>query len=315
MKERRMIKMKKYIAAVLAAAVMIVFTPKLFGLAFNNSFPAKGQKDFTLTLTENGSMITLSAEEYLTGCLFAQIDVSYEEEVLKAQAAAAYTYALRLCADGTELSDSTSLCQPYFTPAKAKEYYGDSYEKYLPKVKEAASYGASHGIYYENKPIYSVYCSVSAGASAHPDYIWGLSMPYLARAECPKDSEYKNFRAENEITAEDVRNRLLQYDPAIEMPLDYSLWFSDMIRDEYGYVISARVGGKTLSGGDLWRILKLRSTAFEIIWNKISFTVITKGYGHGAGMSQYTANEMAKEGKTAEEILEYFYKGAEVKKV
>lgn len=315
MKERRMIKMKKYIAAVLAAAVMIVFTPKLFGLAFNNSFPAKGQKDFTLTLTENGSTITLSAEEYLTGCLFAQIDVSYEEEALKAQAAAAYTYALRLCADGTELSDSTSLCQPYFTPAKAKEYYGDSYEKYLSKVKEAASYGASHGIYYENKPIYSVYCSVSAGASAHPDYIWGLSMPYLARAECPKDSEYKNFRAENEITAEDVRDRLLQYDPAIEMPLDYSLWFSDMIRDEYGYVISAQVGGKTLSGGDLWRILKLRSTAFEIIWNKISFTVITKGYGHGAGMSQYTANEMAKEGKTAEEILEYFYKGAEVKKV
>lgn len=309
------IKMKKYIAVAAAAAVIIAFTPKLFGLAFGNSFPSKGQRDFTLTLTESGSTITVSAEEYLTGCLFAQIDVSYEEEALKAQAAAAYTYALRLCGDGIELSDSTSLCQPYFTPAKAKEYYGDSYEKYLPKVKEAASYGASHAIYYDNKPIYSVYCSVSAGATAHPDYIWDISLPYLKRTECVKDSEYKYFRAENEITADDVRDRLLKYDPAIEMPLDYSLWFSDTIRDEYGYVISAKVGGKTLSGGDLWRILKLRSTAFEIVWNRVSFTVITKGYGHGAGMSQYTANEMAKEGKTAEEILEFFYKGAEVKKV
>ncbi|MCM1055585.1 MAG: SpoIID/LytB domain-containing protein [Bacteroides sp.] len=306
--------MKKYIAAIAAAAVMIALTPKLFGLVFGSSLPAKGQKEFTLTLTESGSVITLSAEDYLTGCLFAQINVSYEEEALKAQAAAAYTYALRLCADGAELSDSTALCQPYFTPAKAKEYYGDSYEKYLPKVREAAEYGAGHAIYYENKPIYSVYCSVSAGASAHPDYIWDLSLPYLARAECPKDLEYKDFLAENEMTADMVRQRLLQYDPAIEMPLDYSLWFSDAVRDEYGYVISVKAGGKTLNGGDLWRILKLRSTAFEIVWNKVSFTIITKGYGHGAGMSQYTANEMAKEGKKAEEILEHFYKGTEIKK-
>lgn len=304
--------MKKYIAMVLAAAAITAFVPKLFGLVFGSSFAGRGMENFTLTLTDSGSVITVSAEEYLIGCLFAQIDVSYEEEALKAQAAAAYTYAMRLCGEGRELSDSSSLCQPYFTPAKAKEYYGDSYETYLPKVRKAAEYGARHGIYYENKPIYSVYCSVSAGATAHPDYIWDISLPYLPRVECPKDREYRGFRAENEITADDVRERLLKYDPAMEMPLDYSLWFSETVRDEYGYVITAKVGGKTLSGGDLWRILKLRSTAFEITWNKVSFNVVTYGHGHGAGMSQFTANEMAKDGKTAEEILNYFYPGCVV---
>ena len=301
--------MKKYIAMILTAAILIAFTPKLFALAFGSSFPSKGKEEFTLTLTESGDVITVSAKEYLTGCLFAQTDVSYEPEALKAQASAAYTYALRLCAEGRELSDSSSLCQPYFTPAKAKEYYGDSYEKYLPKVREAAEYGACHGIYYENKPIYSVYCSVSAGATAHPDYVWGLSLPYLPRVECPKDKEFKNFRAQNEMTADEVRSRLMKYDPAMEMPLDYSLWFSETVRDEYGYVISAKVGGKTLNGGDLWRILNIRSTAFDITWNKVSFTIVTFGHGHGAGMSQYTANEMAKEGKNAEDILKYFYQG------
>ena len=295
--------MKKYAVMIVAAAVLIAGAPKIFALIWGNSFPDRGMKEFTLTLTENGEIITISAEEYLTGCLFAQIDVSYEEEALKAQASAAYTYALRLSGEGRELSDSSALCQPYFTPAKAKEYYGKSYEEYLPKVKKAAEYGASHGIYYENKPIYSVYCSVSAGASAHPDYIWNMSLPYLARAECPKDLEYMYFRTENEMTAESVRDRLLAFDPKIQMPLDYSLWFSD------------KVGGRELSGGELWRILKLRSTAFEITWNGISFTVIAKGHGHGAGMSQYSANEMAKQGMKAEEILGYFYKGAEVKKV
>lgn len=307
--------MKKYIVMALTAAIVIGISPKLFSLIWQNSFPDKGKKEFTLTLSESGEAITVSAEEYLTGCLFAQIDVSYEEEALKAQASAAYTYALRLCSEGRELSDSAALCQPYFTPVRAKEYYGESYEKYLPKVKKAAEYGASHGIYYENKPIYSVYCSVSAGASAHPEYIWNLSLPYLSRAECPKDEEYRYFKAENEMSAESVKEKLISFDPKIQMPLDYSLWFSDAVKDEYGYVISVNVGGRELNGGELWRILKLRSTAFDIIWNGISFTVITKGYGHGAGMSQYSANEMAKEGMTAEEILEYFYKGAQVKKV
>ena len=36
------------------------------------------------------------------------------------------------------------------------------------------------------------------------------------------------------------------------------------------------------------------------------------GNGHGLGMSQWTANEMAKEGKTYEEILQFFFEGTEL---
>jgi stage II sporulation protein D len=32
-----------------------------------------------------------------------------------------------------------------------------------------------------------------------------------------------------------------------------------------------------------------------------------RGYGHGVGMCQYSALQMAKEGKTYREILSYFY--------
>ena len=35
------------------------------------------------------------------------------------------------------------------------------------------------------------------------------------------------------------------------------------------------------------------------------------GYGHGVGMSQTAANEMAKEGYSYEEILEYFFREIE----
>lgn len=307
--------MKKYIimGTIIIAAVLLL--PPAFALVVGNAFPAKSVKELNVTIGETGEVITLTAEEYLIGCLFAQIDVSYEQEALKAQAVAAYTYALRLLDNGNELSDSTALCQPFFTPEKAREYYGDSYSEYLPKVREAAAYGAAHALYYESKPIYSVYHSVSAGVTARPEYIWGISLPYLARADCPADREYLHFETKNEISPEDMRIMLLAHDGTLEMPLDYSLWFTEIQRDENGYVISAKVGEKRLSGGDLWRLLGLRSTCFDISWNGMSFSVTARGYGHCAGMSQYTANVMAGNGCTAEEILGYFYRGAEMKTV
>lgn len=45
----------------------------------------------------------------------------------------------------------------------------------------------------------------------------------------------------------------------------------------------------------------------------IRFKIYGGGYGHGVGMSQNGAQGMAKEGKTYEKILEFFYKGAELR--
>lgn len=304
--------MKRYLVMTVTALCLIMSVPRLFSGAFSELSEPEAQREFTLTLIETGKEITLSAEEYLVGCLFAQIDVSYHLEALKAQAAAAYTYALRLLLEGRELSDSTAYCQPYFTPADAKEYYGDSYEKYLPAVREAAAYGAAHPIYYDNKPIYSVYHSVSTGATSRPEYIWGLNLPYLASKGCPEDLNYKDLYSSKEISADNMRRLLLYYDPALQMPLDYSQWFTNIIRNENGYVQTVDIGGKTVSGGEAWRALELRSTAFDIQWNGIGFTVSCRGCGHGAGMSQYCANAMAVRGKNAKEILEYFYDGCAV---
>lgn len=43
-----------------------------------------------------------------------------------------------------------------------------------------------------------------------------------------------------------------------------------------------------------------------------SFRIAGSGFGHGVGMSQYGAFAMAKSGSTAEQILEYYYPGAQL---
>ena len=42
---------------------------------------------------------------------------------------------------------------------------------------------------------------------------------------------------------------------------------------------------------------------------------VTRGEGQGVGMSQYSANRMAKEGGTYESVLQYFFEGTELKEV
>lgn len=44
-----------------------------------------------------------------------------------------------------------------------------------------------------------------------------------------------------------------------------------------------------------------------------TFTVWGGGYGHGVGMSQNGAQQMAREGNDYKDILTFFYEGAEVR--
>lgn len=52
---------------------------------------------------------------------------------------------------------------------------------------------------------------------------------------------------------------------------------------------------------------------FEINSSPDAFILNGRGWGHGIGMSQYGARQMAEEGFTYKEILEYYYTGVEVR--
>ena len=80
-------------------------------------------------------------------------------------------------------------------------------------------------------------------------------------------------------------------------------------------VKTVRFGSHELSGVETRTIFGLKSTNFEITKQegKIKFSV--KGYGHGVGMSQTSADALAKQGKTAEDIIHHFYQDVEIKQI
>lgn len=78
-------------------------------------------------------------------------------------------------------------------------------------------------------------------------------------------------------------------------------------RDSAGYVTEILADGDIMEGESFRKGMGLSSANFTIqkIGKEIRF--LCKGRGHGLGFSQYGGNEMAKEKKSAEEILEFYF--------
>ena len=75
-----------------------------------------------------------------------------------------------------------------------------------------------------------------------------------------------------------------------------------------GYEIKKQDGTVAQSG------TLLPSAFFKVKKAGNIFKIIGGGYGHGIGMSQNGANEMAKKGKNYQEILQMFYPGTTIEK-
>ena len=54
-------------------------------------------------------------------------------------------------------------------------------------------------------------------------------------------------------------------------------------------------------------MLGIRSTNFRVEESGDTITFYTVGYGHGVGMSQEGANQMAKDGSTYIDIIKHYY--------
>lgn len=82
-----------------------------------------------------------------------------------------------------------------------------------------------------------------------------------------------------------------------------------LTRDSAGYVLNVRAGRSSIAGERFRQLFELPSSCFFLEEQGGKMVITTKGIGHGIGFDQYYANELAKQGASAEEILELFFPG------
>lgn len=193
-----------------------------------------------------------------------------------------------------------------------RNLWGGDYEKNKAFYEECAAETAGEVLIYDNNFIYAAYHAVSAGATRSMDELYPDSdMPYLKPLSCPYDCSAKGYlsvcyweRSEFlELCGQLCGGQVLHDSNEVEV----------IKRDESDYVLQVQICGESVTGEEFRDNFSLESACFTITDLGDKIRVVTKGRGHGFGLSQNTAMRMAKEGKDCQEILLTFFEGCEIK--
>ena len=251
----------------------------------------------------------------------AEMPVDFEKEALKAQAIVARTYTIYKVNnkkhENADVCDDSTCCQAWISKEDRLARWDGDKEAKWSKIEECVNETKGKIITYNNQPINAFFHSNSGGKTELPVDVWGggSNMPYLQVVETSGEDAYSQYNSEVELTNEELLEKLKAKYTDIQIDFNNDDDIKILEYTSSGRVKTIKFWNNEISGTEARNIFGLRATNFDISKNegKIKFTV--KGYGHGVGMSQTGADSMAKSGSTAEDIIQHFYVGVEIKEV
>ena len=285
--------------------------------------PFTGQLDEDCMLKvldkKSGEVSVMSMQEYLVCVLRGEMPGYFQLEALKAQAVAARTYTRYMLHSGSkhgekaDICTSPACCQAYLSAAAAKKKWGYLPEDEEQKIRSAVEDTDGETMLYDGEPILAVFHASSAGLTRTSADVWSGDKPYLQPVTSPENADNTpNYYSHVDFTINEFRDKLQSAFPKANITGDPYDWLSGAERDSAGSIITAYVGGIKTQGSRIRSALGLRSACFtwEMADGKVSFYVT--GYGHGVGLSQYGANQMARDGSNYREILTHYYTGVRI---
>jgi stage II sporulation protein D len=262
---------------------------------------------------KNGRLLVineLDIEEYLLGVIAAEIPHDWEFEALKAQAIASRTYAL--------YQKRASGKRPYHILATVdgQVYSGRNGEREnsVRAVRETKGIV----IVYGGEAIPAFYHASCGGHTENAAELWGIDEPYLkgVDCECQEISRYglweKRISAARLATLLGRQGYRLNGITGIEMD---SITPAGRVRQ----VTIRHTGVTTFIPAETLRAAVgysfLPSVFFEpaLEGNEVVFS--GRGLGHGVGLCQWGAKEMARRGFDFKSILSHYYPGTTLKRI
>ena len=322
--------MKKMILLVLLVLLFtMIVVPLLFVAFYNEGDPESIENKIKLEIDPNKNVIVTvyrtksntiepyPLEEYVRGVIAAEMPINFELEALKAQALAARTYIVKKiidkdftdAANGAMVMD-TIKDQVYKSDDELKKLWGYNYQENISKLNQAINETSGQVITYQGLPITALYFSTSNGYTENSEDYWQKEVPYLRSVESPWDFSSPKFQTSKNVSFSEIKSQL-NVNTSIAASLNQQ-WIQILETTEGKRVKKIKVDDKTFSGREIREAFDLNSSSFTMELTENGIIFHTKGYGHGVGMSQYGANGMAMERKSAEEIIKYYYTGVEI---
>lgn len=205
--------------------------------------------------------------------------------------------------------------EDYLTRHELEEKAGTSeVDSYYENLVRAMRETENQVLLYQDTYALAPFHQSSNGQTRSAQEVLGAdNCPYLAVRDCPLDKEAD---CEMQITSfeyKDIQSKCKSFLVAVaEADANKTYQFSDfeiISHDSAGYVLQLRIGETVCTGDQFRDALSLASSAFSIKDSDGKLRITTMGKGHGLGLSQWTAQKMAKAGKSYEEILQFFFEG------
>lgn len=275
--------------------------------------------------TYTKQVMVIDFEEYLKGVVASEMPGEFNIEALKAQGVTARTYLLYRLKKypdghpdhlGAPLCTSTH-CQAWNSKESLIALKGeDWYEKYWGKIEEAVNSTRGQILVYEGKIIEPLFHSTSGGRTENSEDVFLTSVPYLRSVESPYESEAPKLHASVKISVDEFIEKLKSTYGNLNISKNN---LSEKIKlgevSEGGKIKTIYVDGTEITGREIRTIFDLNSTNFSFIQSGNEIEIVTTGYGHGVGMSQWGAEGMAHKGYGYLDILKHYFTDIDIAKV
>jgi stage II sporulation protein D len=274
-------------------------------------------------------------EPYLAGVVGAEMPDYWEPQALQAQAIAARTYCLyikhRFGVNRRYDVSRTQASQVYSgISAESTQVWNAVNSTYGKVLVVGGSKSPSRvgGNLLDRGLFPTYYSSVCGGHTADSETVFGDSFAPLKGVPCPYCQDVARlglfFWPMAQFDRETVTRQLANRYPQLAALGGIREIVAE--KRDYGKLsrltritLVGKTGRKdTLRGEDLRLALdptgrKIKSTACHIVpWGNGWAFLSGRGWGHGVGMCQCGAEGMARQGRRAEAILQYYYPGCEI---
>lgn len=266
---------------------------------------------FVICTGEREGDIRLDAEEYLIGAVAAYMPASYEDESYKAMAVVLRT-VIRKAMEGNQEIDETALGTERMTIDNMQKAWGDSFSENYKRYQRAVDATEGEVITYQGELADAYFHRISAGVTnTWEGCAYLCSVPSKPDLRADRAMSFLSFEL-TDFWEKAKENWQLDWPEDMDFTAEMLMEQIQLNEGTAPYIQNVKILDKEIKAEEFRQAYSLSSTAFTIEEYNGKIRIITKGNGHGYGMSLYGANEMALEGKNYKSILETYYTKIEV---
>ena len=258
--------------------------------------------NFDIFVTPKRNLLVVNdvdLDNYVAGVLESEIGMNTYTEFLKVQAIICRTYAIsnfkRHGAEGFDLCDQVH-CQAYQGKSR------------LNLLISLAVSGTAGKIITDKsmKPIVAAFHSNCGGETYNSEDIWPSPVPYLRSVKDTFCLRGKHSLWEQRIPVSEWKSYVSSFDKVGVLRKDsagINFDFMPLKKDPFYIYKGVAIPVKSIRSD--W---KLRSPFFSIRQDRDTLLLRGRGYGHGIGMCQEGAMQMAALGYKFKDIINFYYK-------